>query len=37
MIGELLGVAKDIFNNHLINTITRLEEMTSNDSDEENM
>ncbi|GAA3345486.1 metalloregulator ArsR/SmtB family transcription factor [Deinococcus persicinus] len=36
MIGELLGVAKDIFNNHLVHTISRLEEMTSNDSDEEN-
>ncbi len=37
MIGELLGVAKEIFNNHLINTITRLEEMTINGSDEENI
>ncbi len=37
MIGELLGVAKDIFNNHLINTITRLEEMTSNEDHEEDM
>ncbi len=37
MIGELLGVAKDIFNNHLINTITRLEEMTSNEDQEEDM
>ncbi|KPN88800.1 helix-turn-helix transcriptional regulator [Lysinibacillus sp. ZYM-1] len=36
MIGELLGVAKDIFNNHLVHTISRLEEMTSNGSDEEN-
>jgi len=37
MIGELLGVAKEIFNNHLINTITRLEEMTINGSDEDNI
>lgn len=37
MIGELLGVAKDIFNNHLINTITRLEEMTINEDNEEDM
>lgn len=37
MIGELLGVAKEIFNNHLINTITRLEEMTTNEDNEEDM
>lgn len=37
MIGELLGVAKDIFNNHLINTISRLEEMTINENNEEDM
>ena len=37
MIGELLGVAKDIFNNHLINTISRLEEMTINEDNEEDM
>ncbi len=28
MIIELLDVAKKIFNNHLVNTISRLEEMT---------
>ncbi|MEB2280855.1 metalloregulator ArsR/SmtB family transcription factor [Lysinibacillus xylanilyticus] len=37
MIGELLGVAKDIFNNHLINTISRLEEMTISENNEEDM
>ncbi len=37
MIGALLGgVAKDIFNNHLVHTISRLEEMTNNEGDEEN-
>ncbi|EFI69675.1 transcriptional regulator [Lysinibacillus fusiformis ZC1] len=36
MIGALLGVAKDIFNNHLVHTISRLEEMTSNEGDKEN-
>ncbi|MFJ7645926.1 ArsR/SmtB family transcription factor [Lysinibacillus sp. NPDC097279] len=35
MIVELLRVAKDIFNNHLIHTISRLEEMTVSENDEE--
>jgi len=30
-------VAKDIFNNHLIHTISRLEEMTVSENDEESM
>ncbi|WP_083226945.1 MULTISPECIES: ArsR/SmtB family transcription factor [Lysinibacillus] len=35
MIVELLSIAKDIFNNHLINTITRLEEMAINENEED--
>ena len=32
---ELLHVARTIFNNHLINTITRLEELTENEMNSE--
>ena len=37
MIIELLDVAQTIFNNHLVNTISRLEEMTVSDNNEENL
>lgn len=37
MIIELLDVARTIFNNHLVNTISRLEEMTVSDNNEENL
>lgn len=35
LIIELLDVARTIFNNHLINTISRLEEMTENEMNNE--
>lgn len=35
MIVELLEVARTIFNNHLINTISRLEEMTVSENNDE--
>ncbi len=35
MIIELLDVAKKIFNNHLVNTISRLEEMTISENNDE--
>lgn len=35
MIIELLDVARTIFNNHLINTLSRLEEMTVSDKNDD--
>lgn len=36
MIIELLGVARQIFNNHLVDTITMLDKFTENEGNEEN-